>query len=149
MKREIKKLVTIVGISGVLFTSLIVHNVKLGKAEVEKTDAENYVDMNTVTGFESDGNSLYLHFDDGTGYYWESENSRTVEVTDTYLYTSCVVVNHSTCEYGTDVLVEMPDGDLYVYHSNDAVGEDIKQVCFRVPRETAYDYTQYEIVSFE
>lgn len=31
----------------------------------------NFVDMRSVTDFETDGYSLQLHCNDGSGYYWE------------------------------------------------------------------------------
>lgn len=31
----------------------------------------NYVDMRSVTDFETDGNGLQLYCNDGSGYYWE------------------------------------------------------------------------------
>ncbi|MDR1772413.1 MAG: hypothetical protein LBS02_17535 [Hungatella sp.] len=31
----------------------------------------NYVDMRTITDFETDGNGLQLYCNDGSGYYWE------------------------------------------------------------------------------
>lgn len=34
-------------------------------------NVESMVDMETVTGFQANGESLYLYLADGTGYYWE------------------------------------------------------------------------------
>ena len=31
----------------------------------------NYIDMRTVTDFETNGNGLQLYTNDGNGYYWE------------------------------------------------------------------------------
>jgi hypothetical protein len=31
----------------------------------------NYVDMRSVTDFETNGNGLQLYCNDGSGYYWE------------------------------------------------------------------------------
>lgn len=31
----------------------------------------NYVDMRSVTDFNTDGNGLQLYCNDGSGYYWE------------------------------------------------------------------------------
>ena len=32
---------------------------------------DNYIDMRTVSNFETTENGLYLYLNDGNGYYWE------------------------------------------------------------------------------
>lgn len=103
------------------------------------TTTENYVNMDEVVGFEANGNSLYLHLSDGTGYYYESE-TETVK---------CSIINQKYCDDGTDFSVKMPNGEVHVFHTYDTVDSDAKIVRFKVASENKNDYTQYEIVSFE
>lgn len=36
---------------------------------------DNYINMEDVSSFTTNGNSLQLNLNDGTGYYWEGENT--------------------------------------------------------------------------
>ena len=100
------------------------------------------VDMNEVVSFEANGNLLYLRLSDGTGYYYEydPEEIETVE---------CSIINQKYCDDGTKLLVEMPNGEAHVYHTETTVGADAKTVYFSVTTENIDDYTKYEIVDFE
>lgn len=109
--------------------------------EIEETSA--YVNMDDVVSFEANGNSLYLHFSDGTGYYYEPETETDTETVQ------CNIINQQYCDAGTDFSVEMPNGEVHVFHTFDTVNSDAKTVCFKVATENKNDYTQYEIVSFE
>lgn len=44
--------------------------VAFGAYQLGTMQAENYVDMEQVTGFEAHGDGLQLYFEDDTGYYW-------------------------------------------------------------------------------
>lgn len=90
MKRTLKAIGTIGAITILLLTAYLLgttHAETITEVkEVEKvvevvpdgyinttTDEfyNNYIDMRNVTDFETSENGLYLHLDDGSGYYWE------------------------------------------------------------------------------
>lgn len=145
-KAELRSKITCAGI----FTGIAILDLALFGKVFQKTfpdvfaketeSTSEYVNMNEVVDFESNDNSLYLQLSDGTGYYWEKPAIEQMW---------CTVTNIAYCDDGTDVLVEMPNGELHIYHTYETLDANTTSVCFEVARENKNDYSQYEIVSFE
>lgn len=51
--------------------TLIMIGLQTPEVTSETTQIENTVDMSKVTEFEATETGFLLHFEDGTGYYWE------------------------------------------------------------------------------
>lgn len=53
------------------------------KVKTVEVIPESYVNMEDVSSFTANGNSLQLNFNDGTGYYWEGKNNKnTINLND-------------------------------------------------------------------
>lgn len=108
MKRTIKTIGTIVTIIGVcLFYGIRAH----------AAESESIVNMDAVTDFKTADNGLQLYFNDGTGYYWEKENTDITTITNQYIPLNDdiidmdTVVDFETTEYGLQLYFE--DGSGY------------------------------------
>lgn len=53
------------------------------KEKVVEVIPDNYINMEDVSSFITNGNNLQLNLNDGTGYYWEGENNKnTINLND-------------------------------------------------------------------
>ena len=112
MKRTIK---TIATIGFIVICALLFGNMKVSAAE-PTPEPDTIIDMTQVTGFIVNGDSLQLYFNDGTGYYWEKEN--TVIETTTNIY---VQYNDNLVDMDTVIDFDITGYGLQLY-LNDGSG---------------------------
>ena len=73
---------TVKAMMGVLATVLLVgcNSMTAGEQQTDTTDnstvTDSYIDMDTVTGYSGTMTGLQLYFEDGNGYYLETENKQ-------------------------------------------------------------------------
>ena len=118
MKRIIKTIITIgfIVLSICLFDSM---QVKAAEP-IQEASLESIIDMNQISDFVVNGESLQLYFNDGTGYYWELETGATIDTIsskytqydDSYRDMSTVVGFNAT-EYG--LMFYFNDGNGYYW----------------------------------
>lgn len=80
MKRTIKTIGTIVTIIATIISMWLFNGIHVSAAE-----PESIVDMNAVTDFKTTEYGLYLYFNDGTGYYWEYEDTVIETISNAYV----------------------------------------------------------------
>ena len=88
--------------------------------EVSVESMESYVNMDEVVDFEVNENTLYLHFEDGTGYYWEEETVSDIESTETsetYVNMNNVVSFEAN---GNALYLHFSDGTGYYLETDDS-----------------------------
>lgn len=114
MKRTINTIEIIVIITAIIICMWLFNGIRVSAAE-----PESIVNMETVTNFEATENGLYLYFNDGTGYYWEYEDTVIdmisngyVQYDDNYIDMN-TVVDFTTTEYG--LMLYTYDGNGYFW----------------------------------
>lgn len=113
MNRTIKIIVTI---GFIMICALLFSNMKVSAAE-PTPELETIIDMTQVTGFVANGDSLQLYFNDGTGYYWEYEDTVIETTTNIYvqyddnLVDMDTVIDFDITEYGLQLYLN--DGSGY------------------------------------
>jgi hypothetical protein len=137
-------LIVIIWTGLVLFGSFIVaKGITKAKADYLIEMSHGMVDMRKATSFSTTETGLYINFLDG-GYYLEIPNKTETN----YTYVICDVVYYygdSTEDiYATNLVCEMPNGELHTYTIEDAP-EEAELVCFRTDNQD--DYTTYEVVA--
>lgn len=116
MKRIIKTIITI----GFIVLCICLFDSMQVKAAEPTKEIESIIDMNQISDFVVNGESLQLYFNDGTGYYWELETGATTDTIsnecaqydDSYIDMSTVVGFNDT-EYG--LMFYFSDGNGYYW----------------------------------
>lgn len=137
-------LIVTVYIGLVWFTSsIIAKGITKAKADYSIEMSHGMVDMRKATSFSATETGLYINFLDG-GYYLEIPNKTETN----YTYVICDVVYYygdSTEDiYATNLVCEMPNGELHTYTIEDAP-EEAELVCFRTNNQDNYE--TYEVVA--
>ena len=71
MKRIIKTTIrTIATLACIMICACLFETIKVNEAEPAP---ESIIDMTQITDFVANESNLQLYFNDGTGYYWESD----------------------------------------------------------------------------
>ena len=71
MKRIIKTTIrTIATLACIMICACLFETIKVNAAE---SAPESIIDMTQITDFVANESNLQLYFNDGTGYYWESD----------------------------------------------------------------------------
>lgn len=124
MKRTIKTTITVIirtitTIAFILICAYLFGSVNVNAAELTpETKSESIIDMTQITDFVVHDESLQLYFNDGTGYYWESNvDSDNGIMSDGYI--SCddnyidmdTVIGFDVTEYG--MMLYFYDGNGY------------------------------------
>lgn len=105
MKKTIKTIGTILTIATTTISVFLFNGIHVSAAE-----PESIVDMNAVTDFEATENGLYLYFNDGTGYYWEKENTDIETITKEY-----IMLDDNFVDMDTAVDFTATEYGLYLY----------------------------------
>ena len=116
MKRIIKTIITI----GFIVLCICLFDSMQVKAAEPTKEIESIIDMNQISDFVVNGESLQLYFNDGTGYYWELEtgaaidtiSSKYTQYDDSYIDMTTVVGFNDT-EYG--LMLYFSDGTGYYW----------------------------------
>lgn len=125
MKKAIKTTITVIvktitTIAFILFCVYLFGNIKVNAAEpTSELISESIIDMTQVTDFVVNDDSLQLYFNDGTGYYWESNiDSDSEIISDGYMqcyddnYVDMnTVTSYVATEYG--LMLYLSDGSGY------------------------------------
>lgn len=83
MKEVVKTIKTVAVILFILICTCLVDNEQVKAAE---PTPETVIDMAQVIDFVANDDSLYLFFDDGTGYYWENTiDKEEITITAEYI----------------------------------------------------------------
>lgn len=64
-------------ITGILFIGVAVASFLIGTTQaknVAEVNGNDYINMQEVVDFETDGDGLYITLSDGNGYYWKYDN---------------------------------------------------------------------------
>ena len=117
MKRTIKTTIkTIATIGFIMICALLFGNMKVSAAE-PTPELDTIIDMTQVIDFVTNDGRLQLYFNDGTGYYWEKENTVIETTTNTYvqyddnLVDMDTVIDFDITEYGLQLYLN--DGSGY------------------------------------
>lgn len=116
MKRIIK---TIITIGFIVLCICLLDSMQVKAAEPAK-EMESIIDMNQISDFVVNGESLQFYFNDDNGYYWELETGTTIDIIsneyvqydDSYIDMSTVVGFNPT-EYG--LMLYFSDGTGYYW----------------------------------
>ena len=127
MKRAIKTTITVTvkTIATIVFIMICAYlfgSIKANAAELTpELISGSIIDMTQVTDFVVNDGSLQLYFNDGTGYYWESDiDSDSVIIS--YGYMQCyddnyvdmdTVIGFNVTEYG--LMLYLKDGNGYYW----------------------------------
>ena len=127
MKRAIKTTITVTvkTIATIVFIMICAYlfgSIKVNAAELTpETKSESIIDMTQVTDFVVNDGSLQLYFNDGTGYYWESDIDSDSGIMP-YGYMQCyddnyvnvnTVTRFDATEYG--LMLYLNDGNGYYF----------------------------------
>ncbi len=92
MKRAIKTTITvtvktIATVAFIMICAYLFGSIKVNAAEpTPELISESIIDMTQITDFVVNGDRLQLYFNDGTGYYWESDiDSYSGIISDGYM----------------------------------------------------------------
>lgn len=92
MKRAIKTTITvtvktIATVAFIMICAYLFGSIKVNAAEpTPELISESIIDMTQITDFVVNGDRLQLYFNDGTGYYWESDiDSDSEIISDGYM----------------------------------------------------------------
>lgn len=119
IKATIKTIKTIITIGFIVLCICLLDSMQVKAAEPVK-EIESLIDMNQISDFVVNGESLQLYFNDGTGYYWELETGATIDTIsseytqydDSYIDMNTVVGFNDT-EYG--LMLYFSDGTGYYW----------------------------------
>lgn len=127
MKRVIKTTITVTvkTIATIVFIMICVYlfgSIKANAAEhTPETKSESIIDLTQVTDFVVNNGSLQLYFNDGTGYYCESDIDSDSGIIS-YGYMQCyddnyvdmdTVIGFNVTEYG--LMLYLKDGNGYYW----------------------------------
>lgn len=67
-----KNIITVVLFIGVAVASFLIGTTQA--KTVKEVNSNDYINIQEVVGFETDGDGLYITLSDGNGHYWEYDN---------------------------------------------------------------------------
>lgn len=119
IKATMKTINTIITIGFIVLCICLFDSMQVKAAEPAK-EIESLIDMNQISDFVVNGESLQLYFNDATGYYWETDTDSDSEIIsneyaqydDSYIDMNTVVGFNDT-KYG--LMFYFSDGNGYYW----------------------------------
>ena len=119
MKEIAKTIKTVTTLGFILICVCLFNNTQVKAAE---PTPETVIDMDAVVDFVVNDNSLYLFFNDGTGYYWEKGTEEVEEnITAEYIDTTLRNIYNNYIDMCLVTGFVVNDGNLQIY-LNDNTG---------------------------
>ena len=127
MKRTIKTTITvtikvITTLAFIMISAYLFETIKVNAAEpTPESKSESIIDMTQITDFVANESNLQLYFNDGTGYYWESDIDSDNDIIstgyaqhfdDNYIDMD-TVIRSDVAEYG--LMLYLNDGSGYYW----------------------------------